>query len=103
MDTILTTRLHGMVLALRNGVPPVVIDPIAGGAKVLRQAQAIGWPHVFVADSFQEQAIENAYDACLSEAGRRLAADCAARARMTLADAESRLIAAMTEIVEKRD
>ena len=36
MDAVVTTRLHGTVLAIKNGVPPVVIDPIAGGRKVLR-------------------------------------------------------------------
>ena len=38
MDVVLTTRLHGMVLALKNGVPVVAIDPIADGAKIARQA-----------------------------------------------------------------
>ena len=44
MDVVLTTRLHGMVLALKNGVPAIAIDPIAGGAKIRRQAETIGWP-----------------------------------------------------------
>jgi exopolysaccharide biosynthesis predicted pyruvyltransferase EpsI len=37
MDVVLTTRLHGMVLALKNGVPAIAIDSVAGGAKVRRQ------------------------------------------------------------------
>ena len=36
MDVVLTTRLHGLVLALKHGVPVVAIDPIAGGAKLRR-------------------------------------------------------------------
>lgn len=28
-----TTRLHGMVMALKNGILALVVDPIAGGAK----------------------------------------------------------------------
>lgn len=50
MDAVVTTRLHGMVFALKN-VPALAVDPIRGGAKILRQAEAIGWPVVFVADS----------------------------------------------------
>src|SRR5437016_6221025 len=28
MDLVLTTRLHGMVLALKHGVPAVAVDPV---------------------------------------------------------------------------
>ena len=38
VDVVVTTRLHGLVLALKNGVPAVAVDPIRGGAKVRRQA-----------------------------------------------------------------
>lgn len=47
MDAVVTTRLHGLVLALRNGVPAVAVDPVRGGAKVRNQGRALGWPHVF--------------------------------------------------------
>ena len=50
MDLVVTTRVHGTVLALKHGVPAVVVDPISGGAKVQRQARTIGWPVVFSAD-----------------------------------------------------
>lgn len=33
MDVLLTTRLHGLVLALKNAVPVIAIDPIAGGGR----------------------------------------------------------------------
>ena len=46
MDVVVTTRLHGLVFALRGGVPALAIDPIAGGAKVAGQAEAIGWPAI---------------------------------------------------------
>ncbi|MDP8978196.1 MAG: polysaccharide pyruvyl transferase family protein, partial [Actinomycetota bacterium] len=44
MDAVVSTRMHGLVLALRNGVPAVAVDPVDGGAKVSRQAAALGWP-----------------------------------------------------------
>jgi len=43
-DVVVTTRLHGLVLALKQGVPVLAIDPVAGGAKVAAQAAAWGWP-----------------------------------------------------------
>ncbi len=43
-DVVVTTRLHGLVLALKNAVPALAIDPVAGGAKVAAQAAAWGWP-----------------------------------------------------------
>lgn len=33
MDLVITTRLHGTVLAIKNGVPAIPIDPVSGGAK----------------------------------------------------------------------
>jgi hypothetical protein len=32
------------VLALKQGVPVLAVDPVAGGAKVATQAAAWGWP-----------------------------------------------------------
>lgn len=43
-DVVVTTRLHGLVLALKHGVPALAIDPVTGGAKVAAQAAAWGWP-----------------------------------------------------------
>ena len=42
-DVVVTTRLHGLVLALKQGVPALAVDPVAGGAKVAAQAAAWGW------------------------------------------------------------
>ncbi|RKS04618.1 polysaccharide pyruvyl transferase [Nocardiopsis sp. Huas11] len=44
MDLVVTTRLHGLVLALRNGVPAVAVDPVVGGAKVAAQGRVWDWP-----------------------------------------------------------
>jgi hypothetical protein len=44
LDVVVTTRLHGLVLALKNGIPALAVDPVAGGAKVAAQAAAWGWP-----------------------------------------------------------
>lgn len=79
MDLVVTTRLHGTVLALKNGVPVVAIDPIAGGAKIQRQAQTLGWPIVFTSDQLQDDALVDAFEYCLTEEARRAARSCGAR------------------------
>ena len=80
MDVVLTTRLHGTVFAIKNGVPAVVVDPIAGGDKVRQHAEAVGWPAVFTADALTDEDLRRAYDYCLTEAARRKARECYGRA-----------------------
>ena len=69
-----TRRLHGMVLSLRQGVPAVAIDAIPGGAKVTRQAAAIGWPAVLRADELRDETLGEAWDFCLTDEARERAA-----------------------------
>ncbi|MBD0347381.1 MAG: polysaccharide pyruvyl transferase family protein [Coleofasciculus sp. Co-bin14] len=76
MDVVVTTRLHGTVLALKNGVPTIAIDAISGGAKVLRQAQTIGWPLVFPIDDLTDEALHKAFDYCQTEEARSKAREC---------------------------
>jgi hypothetical protein len=91
MDAVLTTRLHGTVLALKHGVPTLAIDPVKGGAKISRQAETVRWPLVFTVDA-SEQELERALDYCLTAHARQRANECAARARDRLADVRSTFI-----------
>ncbi|MGI5218130.1 polysaccharide pyruvyl transferase family protein [Nocardia sp. CA-290969] len=50
LDAVVTTRLHGLVFALRAGVPVLAVDPVAGGGKVTAQAAALGWPALVSAE-----------------------------------------------------
>lgn len=50
LDVVVTSRLHGLVLALRAGVPALAVDPVRGGAKVSAQARACRWPALVTAD-----------------------------------------------------
>lgn len=84
LDVMLTTRLHGTVLALKNGVPAIAIDPIIGGGKVSRQAKAIGWPEAYRIDEVTDEALDAALARCLSEPARVAAGKVAERARATL-------------------
>ena len=61
MDVV-TTRLHGMVHALKKGVPAVAVDPISKGAKIRHQAEAVGWAVVLTADELSEKALHDALD-----------------------------------------
>jgi hypothetical protein len=76
MDMVVSTRLHGMVLALKNGVPAIAVDPQPGGAKIQRQAKEIGWPAVFNVDTCTHEALQEAFDYCLTEEARAKAREC---------------------------
>ena len=80
MDATVTTRLHGLVLSLKNGVPAVAIDSVAGGAKVSRQAEVLGWPAVLTADTLDIVELGRALDFCLTPEARSMACECAERA-----------------------
>ncbi len=84
MDAVLTTRLHGIALAIKNGIPALAIDAILGGAKVTRQAESIGWPIHFAVETVNDQELQDALDYCLTEEARTDARKCAAGARNQL-------------------
>jgi hypothetical protein len=94
MDYVVTTRLHGLVLALKNGVPAVAIDPIAGGAKIVRQAQALGWPYCLTPDTLSAETLRQALKAVAVPAARRLALECRDRAIVAHNDSRRRFVAA---------
>jgi hypothetical protein len=85
VDVVVTTRLHGLVLALKSGVPAVAVDPIAGGAKVQRQAEAIGWPVILAAEDLTVQRLGEAVRHCLSPAGSTAVVRSQLRAREQVA------------------
>jgi hypothetical protein len=76
-----------MVLALKNGVPAMAVDPIAGGAKITRQAQVLGWPHVLAAELDNLDEYRTVFRTCLSGEARELAARCALNAMDEIDDA----------------
>lgn len=73
LDIVVTTRLHGLVTALRCGVPALAVDPVADGAKVSAQARAWGWPAVLTTAQLRESALDRWWDWCLSAGGRAAA------------------------------
>jgi polysaccharide pyruvyl transferase len=98
MDVVLTTRLHGTVLALKNGVPAVVIDPVAGGAKIRRQVEHLGWPVALASENLTDAALSAAFEYCLKPAARAKAQDCAERAATALRSVRDRFLAYMATV-----
>lgn len=84
VDAVVTTRLHGLVLALKVGVPALAVDPVAGGGKVSRQAAALGWPAAVRVDAMDERAMREKLTWCLTAAARAQAALRAADGRRRL-------------------
>ena len=93
MDVVLTTRLHGMVLALKNGVPVIAVDPEPGGAKIMRQAETLGWPLAYTADALNDQVLKQAFEYCLTDKARSEARYCCERAVMAVGNMRQEFIA----------
>lgn len=92
MDFTITTRLHGTVLSIKNGVPPIIIDPIGGGAKVAAQCKVIGWPWCCLADELTTDWLDDAIAFCRSAEAKELVADRRAKARAALSTMHAELI-----------
>ena len=75
-DVVVTTRLHGLVTALKWAVPAVAVDPVRGGGKVSAQAEALGWPYVCGIDDLDAARLSAALRACREPGAARRAADC---------------------------
>jgi polysaccharide pyruvyl transferase len=95
MDAVCSTRLHGAVLALRRGVPPVVVDSVPGGTKLLRQMARLNWPLAFDVASADEESVGRALDFALTPAARELARRTARAARAAIADVEREFLDAV--------
>jgi hypothetical protein len=67
-DVVVSMRLHGLVLGLKHQRPVIACDPIAGGAKVSGQAEALGWPLVLGTEELTAAALDEALERCLSGA-----------------------------------
>jgi hypothetical protein len=57
---------------------------VAGGAKIKRQAETIGWQTAFHADTVSDEELQRAFAYCLTDAARATARECASRASQTL-------------------
>jgi hypothetical protein len=97
LDVMITTRLHGMVLALKNGVPAIVIDPERGGNKLRRQAAVIEWPVIFDAGALTDAALGDAFGYCLRGEAREAARRCSERAAAAVHRLGEAMLAALAD------
>lgn len=74
LDVVVTDRPHGLVLALRSGVPALAVDPVAGGARVAAQARVCRWPAVLEPEDVSPRLLDHWWSWCLGR-GRELAAE----------------------------
>jgi hypothetical protein len=80
LDLVVTTRLHGLALALSCGVPAIAIDPVAGGGKVTAQASAWRWPGLVPVELTADPGrLDGLWDWCLSAPGRLAAQEASAQ------------------------
>ena len=91
-DAVLTSRMHGLVLALRAGVPALALDPVRGGGKVTAQARAVGWPAVRAPDAGDLDAL---VAWCLGDEARSAARASGIRARSVADEARRALVGAV--------
>jgi hypothetical protein len=97
VDVMVTTRLHGTVLALKRGIPVLAIDPEPGGAKIRRQASTIGWPVIFDVADLSEEALLKAFRYCLTAEAREHATRCGERAAAAVHLLRARFLHALPE------
>jgi hypothetical protein len=80
LDLVVSTRLHGLVLALRAGTPVLAVDPVAAGGKVSAQAAAWDWPALMTAEELcgpgGPSSFDRWWDWCLSAEGTLRARTC---------------------------
>lgn len=94
-DAVVSTSLHGLVLGLKVGTPVLAVDPVAGGAKVSRQAEALRWPAIVAVDALRADVLRAHLEWCLSTEARQLARRCTSLARASLLPARDRLLSAL--------
>ncbi|WP_409492312.1 polysaccharide pyruvyl transferase family protein [Amycolatopsis sp. cmx-11-12] len=75
LDVVVTTRLDGLVLGLRAGVPVLAVDPVDGGGALTAQADALGWPALVPAEeAARAENLDSWWRWCSSVQGRAVAA-----------------------------
>jgi|GEM_PF-1150633 len=69
-DLLITNRLHGLVFALKAGIPVIAIDAVAGGGKVSQQASRLDWPCLIDTDQLSHARLSQAMTWCQSNHAR---------------------------------
>lgn len=73
----------------------MAVDPVGGGAKVTRQAMALGWPAVIGVDELDDAVLRRHLQWALTEEARAAARSCVEGATRRSADLQADVIAAV--------
>ncbi len=101
MDVVITSRLHGTVLALKNGVPVISVDPVEGGAKVSKQVNTFGWPILFNSNTVSNEALSEAFNYCLTAEAKVKARECTQKAIDLIGKIREKFILDITQLSKK--
>ncbi|MDR7300243.1 polysaccharide pyruvyl transferase family protein [Haloactinomyces albus] len=102
-DVVVTSRLHGLVFALQQGVPALAVDPVSEGGKVTAQAAAWDWPAVVSAENLvngeesTSALLDRWWSWCLSPEARALAG----RRAETGADPSATSLSKLVELLRR--
>ncbi len=102
LDVLLTNRLHGMVYALKAGVPVIAIDAIEGGAKLMAQAKVLDWPACILIEEATEDRLSEAMDWCMTDQAKTKAAACRDKAVSSLLQLKWDVLLAISERINGR-
>lgn len=95
-DLIVTTRLHGLVLGLKNAVPVVAVDAVRSGGKISAQCARIGWPNLVRLDELDDERLDRAFAFALGDEARELARRSSDRAAADVEEIRRRLTAELS-------
>lgn len=95
VDVLITNRLHGLVLGLKNNVPVVAVDSVAGGGKVSAQAKALGWPVLIPAEELSVETLDETVKNCLSQDMTPLLEAVHHQASISLAQTKTKFLASL--------
>ena len=95
VNVLVTNRLHGLVFAIRNGVPALAIDAVAGGDKVTAQARTLQWPICLQSNEITPNAMDEALEWCLTQEAKAAARHSRDRALALLSDMEQQISSAL--------
>ena len=91
-DFVISTRLHGMIFSLKNNIPVIAIDPIAGGAKVQSQAHTLGWPVFIPGEDLTLENLKSSVALCLNAASAKEIIKCQSRAEKAVFELKKRFV-----------
>jgi hypothetical protein len=97
-DLVISTRLHGMVFSLKNGIPVIAIDPVAGGAKITAQANALGWQLLINGEDLTRKRLSDAMEVCLKGSLATEIVECRLNAEKAILNIKDKMVNLLNDL-----